>query len=67
MKLNESREHSMKVPFKIEVSPKGRINKTTAIKVWKEIIKEIPNSSRYGRTFFITDSTGRETCWYLDK
>ena len=48
MKLNESKEHSMKVPFKIEVSPKGRINKTTAIKVWKEIIKEIPNSSRYG-------------------
>ena len=65
--LKESKTTDMAVPFEIKVSPRGAIGKATMMKVFKQILKEIPNSSRVGRTYFIKDINGFETCWWLEK
>ena len=63
--LNESKEKTIEVDFPIEVNEKGRIKANDAKKLLKHLNKL--GILRVGRTYFVKDSTGNETCWDLTK
>lgn len=64
--LKESRrERTVEVDFPITVNDKGRIKANDA----KKLLKDLNSRGllRSGRTYFVKDSLGNETCWDLKK
>lgn len=64
-RLKESKEFDITIDFPITVSSKGRIKANDAKKLLKYLAQN--KMLRLGRTWYVKDSTGRETCWTLMK
>lgn len=64
-KIKESKEKDIKVDFDIPVSEKGRIKANDAKKLLKHLAQN--KLLKVGRTYFVKDTSGNDTCWYLDK
>ena len=63
--LNESRDKSISIDFPIPVNDRGRVKANDAKKLLKTLYKM--GVLRVGRTYFVKDSAGNETCWDLTK